>query len=363
MKRILFIFIVSVVFGLSSCRESFIDVPPVDPGTGTSELHDILYATAEPGNSWVIATMKVDGSSPHDLLRLSENVLYLSKPSQDKYLYYNYQLSYPLPTKISLMLATVDSTDRRLVKEINYLEAASLSPNATKILYTVQTQFKHELHVMNIDGTSDIMLAKDIEDGFVPAFSPDGSRIAFVSTERKGGPGNHKDSLIVVNINGTGRIKLLDDHDEFDNKTLSWSPDGKQILVIIKDKNKHEMMLVNADGTGKKELYEEEDGILSAASFSPDGSKIVCTRFEHGKVSIASMSVSSDYYETLYIDPTCELKYPTFSNDGKHILFVAEDNRGVPPDSAGTHEMKLLDISTKTTQVLSHNTYKAHWKR
>ena len=363
MKNSVYILLITAALALASCRESFIDTPPDDPGTGTSELHDILYATAEPGNSWLIATMKVDGSSSHDLLRLSDNVLFLSKPSKDKYLYYNYQSSFPPPTKISLMLATIDSTDRRLVKEINYLEAASLSPDATKILYTIQTQFKHELHVMNIDGTSDIMLAKDIEDGFMPAFSPDGNRVAFVTTDRKGGPGNHKDSLIVMNINGSGRIKLLDDHDEFDNKTLSWSPDGKQILIIIKDKNKYEMMLVNTDGTGKRELYEEEDGVLSAASFSPDGSKIVCTRFEYGKVSIASMSVSSDYYEILYTDPVCELKYPTFSNDGKHILFVAEDSKSVPPDSAGTHDMKLLDISTKTTQILSQNTYIAHWKR
>jgi Tol biopolymer transport system component len=362
MKKILLLLLISAL-GMTSCRESFIETPPDDTGTGTSELHDILYAKAESGSSWLIATMKADGSSPHDLLRLSDNVLFLSKPARDKYLYYNYQSSFPPPTKISLMLATIDSTDRRLVKEINNLEAASLSPDATKILYTIQTQSKHELHVMNIDGTSDVMLAKDIEDGFLPAFSPDGSRVAFVSTDRKGGPGNHKDSLIVVNIDGTRRIKLLDDHDEFDNKTLSWSPDGKQILIIIKDKNKYEMMLVNTDGSGKRELYEEEDGILSAASFSPDGSKIVCTRLEYGKVSIALMSASNDYYEILYTDPSCELKYPTFSNDGKHILFVAEDNRGIPPDSAGTHDMKLLDITTKTTQVLSSQAYIAHWKR
>jgi Tol biopolymer transport system component len=361
MKKLLILLFISTL-GLTSCRESFIDVPPVDPGTGTSELHDILYATAEPGNSWLIATMKVDGSSPHDLLRLSENVLYVSKPAKDKYLYYNYQSSFPPPTKISLMLATIDSTDRRLVKDINYLEAASLSPNATKILYTVHAQFKHELHVMNIDGTSDVMLAKDVEDGFVPAFSPDGNRIAFVTTDRKGGPGDHKDSLVVVNIDGSGRKKLLDDHDEFDSKTLSWSPDGRQILVIIKDKDESKMIAVNSDGTGDNELYKE-DAMLTAGSFSSDGTKIVCTKYEGNRASIAYMSVSSHSYETLYTDPTCELKYPSFSNDGKRILFIAEDNRGVPPDSTGTHEMRLLDVSTKTTQILSQNTYIAHWKR
>lgn len=359
MKKILFIFIVSIAFGLSSCRESFIDVP-TDPGVPT--LDDILFAQAAPGNSWVIATRDIESAEERPLLYLPDNVLYLSKPVNGQYLYYNYQLSYPGTNVKRLMRVNVDSTQQIFVKNITDLEIAVLSNDAMKIAYTVHSQNRHELRLVNADGTGDMLLSKGLDDGFSPAFSPDGKRIAFITEENKGGPGHHDDSLFVINIDGTARTMLYVDREGLDKSTLCWSPVGQKILVIGDDKFEKQLLLINTDGSGKQVLTNDKS-YKSQASFSPDGRTITFLVGDYGTSSVAMIPVAGGAYEKVYTDENCYIKYPSFSNDNSKILFISEDNRIVPPDSTGTHDLKLIDISTKTTQILSQNTYTAHWKR
>lgn len=361
MKKILVLLCVSVL-GLTSCRESFIDVPPVDPGTGNPVLAEVLYAQAASDSSWSIGTMNADGSSSRVLMSLPENALYLSKPVKNSFLYYNFTFTYPQISFTRYLFMATDSTNSHFVSNSKDIAIASLSPDALKILYTVHSMYKHELHIMNADGTGDMLLAKDIEDGFTPAFSPDGKKIAFVTDDHKGGSGKDDDTLCVINIDGTGRMSIYKDKHGLDRSTLSWSPDGKTILVIGDEKNERKLILVDADGSGDREVVEDRT-YKYFASFSPDGNSIVFLINESGRISIATVPTTGGNYEKIYTGQDCEIKYPSFSNDNSKILFISEDTRIIPPDTEAKHEMKLLDISTKTTQILSHNTYIAHWKR
>ena len=360
MKKVLIVLFVSTL-GLTSCRESFIDVP-VDPGTDDPVLSEILYAKAASDSSWSVETMNTDRSSMRTLMSLPENALYLSKPVKNSYLYYNFPLTYSQTSSTRYLFMATDSTNARFVSNIRDIAAASLSPDVSKILYTAHSMYRHELHVINTDGTGDLLLAKDIEDGFTPAFSPDGKKIAFVTDDRKGGPGKDDDTLSVINIDGTGRKVIYKDKHGLDRSTLSWSPDGNTILVIGDDKNNRKVLLINADGSGDREVVEDRT-YKYFGSFAPDGKSIVFLINEPGGISIAIVPTTGGSYQKIYTGQDCEIKYPSFSNDNLKILFISEDTRITPPDTERKHEMKLLDISTKTTHVLSQNTYIAHPKR
>jgi Tol biopolymer transport system component len=84
-------------------------------------------------------------------------------------------------------------------------------------------------------------------DGHNPAWSPDGSRIAFDSPSQADGPG-----IFVMGIDGSAvtRVTTGDDH------APTWAPDATQIAFSrgAEDTEDQEIFVVNADGSGLTQL-------------------------------------------------------------------------------------------------------------
>jgi Tol biopolymer transport system component len=81
---------------------------------------------------------------------------------------------------------------------------------------------------------------------YTPAWSPDGTQIAFRS-DRDG-----SSDVYVINTDGTGLQDLTDDP-AFD-WAPSWSPDGSQIAFQTNRDGDWEIYIMNADGTAPTNL-------------------------------------------------------------------------------------------------------------
>ena len=115
-----------------------------------------------------------------------------------------------------------------------------------------------ELAVSNMDGT-DVERLNDVELSNFPAWSPDGSRIAFFGDR----------ILYTVAADGTDLSSLV--FKEFALRPPAWAPDGQHIALVGVGVGHEEVYTVRPDGS---EVFTIATDALSAPSWSPDGQRI-----------------------------------------------------------------------------------------
>jgi hypothetical protein len=106
--------------------------------------------------------------------------------------------------------------------------------------------YSGDIHVMNPDGSGLINLTNDPAFESYPAWSPDGTKLAFVSD--RGGAYD----LYVMNADGTGVTQLT--HDPTIEGRPAWSPDGTRIAFASSKDGDSEIYVINADGSGVIQL-------------------------------------------------------------------------------------------------------------
>ena len=134
------------------------------------------------------------------------------------------------------------------------------------ILYVAERGENLVICQMNPDGSDKTDLTDSAGAAMWPAWSSDGTKIAFVS--RTGG----NLDISVVDVDGSGQQRLT--YDPAWDTFPTWSPDGSSIAFQTARDGNNEIYAMNADGTGQTNLtrYPKMDGW---PSWSPDGTKIL----------------------------------------------------------------------------------------
>src|SRR3954468_20419884 len=101
----------------------------------------------------------------------------------------------------------------------------------------------HAVWIANLDGTSE----KELADGLFPAISPDGTRIAFNTTEKTSDTTYARHIAIVDVV--TGKINVLKDVPSDNSYYPTWTADGKQLLFTTRPHEVWDVVVVNSDGT------------------------------------------------------------------------------------------------------------------
>jgi Tol biopolymer transport system component len=137
------------------------------------------------------------------------------------------------------------------------------SPDGTKIAYASRIT-GGGIQIVNADGTGTKRVTSAPTDG-EPTWSPDGTKLAYVhvSTGRR--------RLVTSNLDGSGLVVVTSTF-ERDVDDPEWSPDGTRLAFS----DTTDIYVVNVDGSNLVDLTADpgEPGRADHPSWSPDGSKI-----------------------------------------------------------------------------------------
>jgi len=157
----------------------------------------------------------------------------------------------------------------RLTNDVAEDTDPAWSPDGTRIAFTSQRGPARGVYVMNEDGSGVKALTPSTWHSYRPAWSPDGTRIAFVSVR----DGDAAD-VYVMNADGSGEVRLT--NHPADDTDPAWSPDGTRIAFASERDGSAQIYVMNADGSGVTRLISSPFPGGHPA-WSPDGSRLAFT--------------------------------------------------------------------------------------
>ena len=202
------------------------------------------------------------------------------------------------------------------------------SPDGTKIAFVSNRDLGvDQIYVMDADGTNQIRLTYGPRRKRDPDWSPDGGKIAFTVIE------DWKDDwfphIAVMDANGNNRERF-EDH----ARQPSWSPDGKKIAFVSGRDGGAEIYVIGADRQGLERVTHDFLG-GNSLSFSPDGRRIASDSTHEEFHHVYVMGADGKNWVRLTHNQKHNL-HPTWSPDGGTIAYVVSDD---DPRSAKIHLM------------------------
>jgi Tol biopolymer transport system component len=154
----------------------------------------------------------------------------------------------------------------------------------------------------------------------LPAWSPDGRRIAFEFNPDPDGRNSFLSDIYAMNADGTGVVRLTNAYG-FDGDP-SWSPDGRRIVFESTRSGNPEVWVMNADGSGQSPLTRNPafDG---DPAWSPGGQRIAFTSTRDGDREIYLMSPNGTGLKNITQDRANDFD-PSWSPTGELVAFVSD---------------------------------------
>ncbi|WP_296582773.1 VCBS domain-containing protein [Xanthobacter sp.] len=213
---------------------------------------------------------------------------------------------------------------------------------------------------------------------FSPAFSPDGAKVAFLSTGDEDGLLGTGNYAIYLKDLATGELTFV----SYAGIAISlpvFSPDGDKLAFLaypqdavpgspagalqlyVKDLATGELTVASSDANGTRGTGLTEAGY----SFSPDGTRIVFASFSSNLVPGDTDGVKNIFVKDLETGAVVRIENngngasstPVFAPDGAHLIFTSSASNLVAGDANAASDifMVALPVPSKTSAVLTED--------
>ena len=242
-------------------------------------------------------------------------------------------------------LFVINTTGAGRVTLINTAEFDTItpawSPDGTQIAFAGRDSINYDIFVMPSSGGDPIRLTNGEGSNMHPAWSPDGTRIGFES--------NRDGVWDVYTINPQGGDLTNVTNSPSNDGNIAWSPDGTQIAFVSDRDGNLNIYTINIDGSNLRQLTRNA-GNNVFPSWSPDGRELVFRSNRTGYRQIYRISANGTGLRRLTNHPSDD-DHPAWSPDGRQIAFVSNRPRDATNPRTTQRVFDLYVMNSDGTNV------------
>ncbi len=194
---------------------------------------------------------------------------------------------------------------------------------------------QYQLIVADADGQNPVPVFKYNQPIISPAWSPDGSKLAYVSFEKS-------KPVIFEQTLKTGARRAVASF-RGSNSAPAWSPDGSRLVVALSREGGTQLYSI-ALATGQATRITNTSGIDTEPAFSRDGQWIYFTSDRGGSPQIYRMPANGGSAQRVTFDGNYNVSGRP-SPDGRSLAFITRRDGGF--------RVATLDLATRQVTVLT----------
>ncbi len=206
---------------------------------------------------------------------------------------------------------------------------------ATRIAYVSRSGGEYRLEIADSDGENAFVALRSSEPIISPTWSPDGSKLAYVSFESK------KPVVYVQEL--ASRKRVIAANFKGSNSAPAWSPDGRRLAIALSREGLTQIYSVSADGSDLRKLTHS-NGIDTEPCYSQDGQSIYFTSDRSGGPQIYRMNADGGDLKRVTYAGSYNIS-PSVSPDGKMLAYISRRE--------GRFQLHVLDLASSREMRLS----------
>jgi TolB protein len=206
---------------------------------------------------------------------------------------------------------------------------------STRLAYVTKTASRHNLWVADADGENPQSALVSPEPIISPAWSPNGSQLAYVSFESR-------KPVVYIHDVSTGKRRLIANF-RGSNSAPAWSPDGRSLSVTLSRDGGSQLFAIDAAG-GEPRRLAQSGSIDTEPAYSPDGKFIYFVSDRGGAPQIYRMATTGGNPERVTFTGGYNIS-PALSPDGRWLAYISRVN--------GAFKLHVMELSTGAVTAIT----------
>ena len=206
---------------------------------------------------------------------------------------------------------------------------------STRIAYITKSSSRYNLWVADADGENAQSALASPEPIISPAWSPNGSQLAYVSFESR-------KPVVYSHDVSNGKRRLIANF-RGSNSAPAWAPDGRTLAVTLSRDGGSQLYTIDAAG-GEPKRLAQSGSIDTEPAYSPDGKSIYFVSDRGGAPQIYRMGTTGANIERVTFSGNYNIS-PALSPDGRWLAYISRVN--------GAFKLHVMELASGVVTMIT----------